>query len=172
MRARFPVVLAVVTALLGSGTDHPGRCEASSSSREVSYAAREVSGGARDRRRQTTPHPSEMSAGVHRLSGRERQPLAGQADHDREEPGWYLDEMWFVDGTDTPACQRGDYMAAYTSPGSRVVFVCAARFHPPDLLAASDAELLIIHELLHSLGLGENPPTSHQISSQVVRRCN
>jgi hypothetical protein len=87
-------------------------------------------------------------------------------------PAEYLDEMWFVDGTDTAICQRGDPIAAYTSVGSRVVFVCGARFRAPDLLAASDAEVLIIHELLHSLGLGENPPTSSHISSQVMRRCN
>lgn len=87
-------------------------------------------------------------------------------------PAEYLDEMWFVDGTDTRICQRGDPIAAYTSPGTRVVFVCWARVRHPDLLAASDAELVIIHELLHSLGLGENPPTSNQISSQVLRRCN
>lgn len=32
-------------------------------------------------------------------------------------------------------------------------------------------ELVIIHELLHALGLGENPPTSHEIVALVWRRC-
>jgi hypothetical protein len=35
--------------------------------------------------------------------------------------------------------------------------------------AAADAA--IIHELLHSLGLGEDPPTSKQITDTVLARC-
>ena len=57
-----------------------------------------------------------------------------------------------------------------------VLGVVTALLGPGTILAdanrPSDAEDLIIHELLHSLGLGENPPTSSQISSQVMRRCN
>jgi hypothetical protein len=34
------------------------------------------------------------------------------------------------------------------------------------------AEALLIHEMLHSLGLGENPPTSHQITARVRARCD
>jgi hypothetical protein len=85
-------------------------------------------------------------------------------------PGDYLDELWFVDGTDARPCQRANFVAAFTSPGDRVVYVCASRF---GLQVAQDhAELVIIHELLHSLGLGENPPTSGQITAQVARRCH
>jgi hypothetical protein len=29
----------------------------------------------------------------------------------------------------------------------------------------------VVHELLHSLGLGENPPTSREITAQVLKRC-
>jgi hypothetical protein len=36
----------------------------------------------------------------------------------------------------------------------------------PGLTAA-----LIIHEELHSLGLGENPPSSQAITAQVIARC-
>jgi hypothetical protein len=32
-------------------------------------------------------------------------------------------------------------------------------------------ELVLIHELLHSLGLGENPPSSAEITRQVTKRC-
>jgi hypothetical protein len=32
------------------------------------------------------------------------------------------------------------------------------------------AEFIIIHELLHSLGLGENPPTDRVIDAQIARR--
>ena len=33
------------------------------------------------------------------------------------------------------------------------------------------AEIIIIHEFLHSLGLGENPPSSAEITKQVQTRC-
>jgi len=33
------------------------------------------------------------------------------------------------------------------------------------------AEAVIIHETLHSLGLGENPPTSDEITWRVFSRC-
>jgi hypothetical protein len=32
-------------------------------------------------------------------------------------------------------------------------------------------EAILIHELLHSLGLGENPPSSDYITSRVRARC-
>jgi hypothetical protein len=30
---------------------------------------------------------------------------------------------------------------------------------------------MLIHEELHSLGLGENPPSTHEINEQIARRC-
>ena len=30
---------------------------------------------------------------------------------------------------------------------------------------------VVIHEMLHTLGLEENPPTSEEITRQVVKRC-
>jgi hypothetical protein len=41
-------------------------------------------------------------------------------------------------------------------------------------LAAAEpgrAEAIVIHEVLHSLGLGENPPSSEDITAAVERRC-
>ena len=35
-----------------------------------------------------------------------------------------------------------------------------------------EAEAMIIHELLHTLGLGENPPTSIEITRRVESRCH
>jgi len=37
--------------------------------------------------------------------------------------------------------------------------------------AITVAEAVIIHETLHSLGLGENPPTSDEITRRVFSRC-
>jgi hypothetical protein len=33
------------------------------------------------------------------------------------------------------------------------------------------AEFIVIHELLHTLGLGENPPTPQDITRRVKARC-
>ena len=33
------------------------------------------------------------------------------------------------------------------------------------------AEAVIIHETLHSLGLGENPPSSQAITHRVLQQC-
>jgi hypothetical protein len=60
---------------------------------------------------------------------------------------------------------------AYTAPGSRVVFLCVPAVERswrdnPDHLVAT-----LIHEMLHSLGLGENPPSSAEITDRVRRAC-
>ncbi|MGH9253012.1 MAG: hypothetical protein ACRD3C_00415 [Vicinamibacterales bacterium] len=35
----------------------------------------------------------------------------------------------------------------------------------------SGARGLVIHEFLHALGLGENPPTSDEITERVTAKC-
>jgi hypothetical protein len=76
----------------------------------------------------------------------------------------------FVDGSDERPCLT-DLRAAFTSPGSRVIFVCASRLLQPNSEPSPRIGLLIIHEALHALGLGENPPPSAGITRQVGRRC-
>jgi hypothetical protein len=75
----------------------------------------------------------------------------------------------FYDGSNEGPCRR-PRVHAFTAPGSRVVWVC------PSLgrLAAAEpgrAESIVIHEVLHTLGLAENPPTSDDITAAVERRC-
>ena len=84
--------------------------------------------------------------------------------------GYLASRMWFVDGSGARAC-RDSQTLAVTGRGSSVVFVCAAQlreraFHDPAFVEAT-----LIHEELHSLGLGENPPSSHEITARVQRRC-
>lgn len=81
----------------------------------------------------------------------------------------YLEIVHFRDGQAVRPCQRGGIVAA-TMPGSRVVWVCPA-FMQQQLSDAGHAEAIILHEVLHSLGLGENPPSSAQITAVVLRRC-
>lgn len=83
----------------------------------------------------------------------------------------YLEWIWFVNAEQQSRCAQTDVLA-FTAPGSRVVSYCGDRFTRQlgrrrlGLLAT-----LLIHEELHSLGLGENPPTSTEITRRVESRC-
>lgn len=81
----------------------------------------------------------------------------------------YALQVLFYDGSNDAPCRR-PRVYAFTAPGSRVVRAC------PSLgrLVAGEprlAQAVVIHELLHTLGLGENPPASDAITAAVERRC-
>ncbi len=82
-------------------------------------------------------------------------------------PSASLSRIIFRDGRDHVTCRRGGAVA-FTGPGSRVVFVCGNRFRELERLRA---QYVVIHEMLHTLGLGELPPTSGFIDRAVARRC-
>jgi hypothetical protein len=79
----------------------------------------------------------------------------------------------FYEGANSRACSssRGEDISAATATGSRVVFICGANFATGRRPKPFGPEAVIIHETLHSLGLGENPPTSDAITWQVFSRC-
>ena len=79
--------------------------------------------------------------------------------------------MLFYDGSRQLLCSLNDDPYAITKPGSRVVFICPRRFVQKQEWNPTAAEAIIIHEMLHSLGLGENPPSSEAISAVVLDRC-
>jgi hypothetical protein len=80
----------------------------------------------------------------------------------------YLRAVFFYDG---PGRLCGTSALAVTTPGSRAVFVCGARFVREMKANEPHAEGTLIHEMLHSLGLGENPPSSDYINTRVRARC-
>jgi hypothetical protein len=82
----------------------------------------------------------------------------------------YLAGVYFVAG-DERRCRADEATTAFTAPGSRVVHICVDRFAERFALKTRDGELLILHELLHTLGLTENPPSSAAISNVVRERC-
>ena len=87
-----------------------------------------------------------------------------------ETGGTYLTRILFADGSGRPRC-KGEGAFAFTTPGSRVVYICGREFKG---LAARDpvrAQAIVIHEALHTLGLGENPPSSSEITARVLARC-
>ena len=104
------------------------------------------------------------------FAGRDGQPLAEKLRATGRAGADYLSALYFVDG-DVDRCRADEAVAAFTAPDSRVVHVCAARFAERFALKTRDGELIVIHELLHTLGLGENPPASSEISAVVRDRC-
>ena len=85
----------------------------------------------------------------------------------------YLKLVLFYEGSDHRACHssRGQDISAATATGSRVVLICGGNFSQGRRPKPFGPEAVIIHEMLHSLGLGENPPTSDEITWRVFSRC-
>jgi len=80
----------------------------------------------------------------------------------------FLGRLFFYDGA---ASHCGDRHLAYTGPRSRVVFVCGRTFRGLWQQNPDQAEAAIIHETLHCLGLGENPPSWDEITERVRDAC-
>ena len=93
-------------------------------------------------------------------------------------PSDYLREaITFLDGSTLQNCRKGT-VPLVTSRGQLPVFVCpvggstpGSRFSRIQIENPSLAEIMVIHEMLHTLGLGENPPTSFEITDRVTAKC-
>jgi hypothetical protein len=96
-------------------------------------------------------------------------PLRAALEAQGLEAGAFLDRVLFYDAP--PAACEGATLAGAHLVGSRVIRVCGRRFLRVNTESASHAEGVIIHEVLHALGLGENPPTPAHIASRVMDRC-
>ena len=79
--------------------------------------------------------------------------------------------LYFVAADSLPQCRTNEATATFTQPYGRLVYVCTERFVNSFARRTAGGELLLIHELMHTLGLGENPPSSAQISEAVMRYC-
>ena len=84
-------------------------------------------------------------------------------------PDEYLAMLPLLDGESRPLC-KANQSQLLTSAGVPRVFVCKA-FLQTVYQRRVMAEVYVIHEMLHTLGLGENPPTSRDITQKVVKRC-
>jgi hypothetical protein len=76
----------------------------------------------------------------------------------------------FNDGTHESRCSTGSTYPIYTTPGSRSIWACL-QFVSVQHGTPGYAADLIIHEELHSLGLGEDPPSSADITRAVQDAC-
>jgi predicted Zn-dependent protease with MMP-like domain len=81
----------------------------------------------------------------------------------------YLALVGFYDGSGVSRCQ-GSRTLAVTGAGSRAVWICP-RFAGEARQDPRLAEVSLLHEMLHSLGLGENPPSPAEITALVARHC-
>jgi hypothetical protein len=77
-----------------------------------------------------------------------------------------MDRLVFESGMARYECRQG--RQAFTRIGSNTVWICPRAF---TLLPLREREAILIHEMLHSLLLGENPPESVAITRQVLKRC-
>jgi hypothetical protein len=95
----------------------------------------------------------------------------------QQAPSDYLAQaITFLDGSKLENCRKGAVLV--TSRGQLPVFVCPAggpmpgsRFASIAIDRPAQAEIMVIHEMLHTLGLGENPPTTFEITDRVTARC-
>ncbi|HET7746875.1 MAG TPA: hypothetical protein VFM29_06215 [Vicinamibacteria bacterium] len=97
-------------------------------------------------------------------------PLVRRLEALGQSPRGYLSQIGFYDGHAASGCHRSR-VVAITAPGSRTVWVCPGF----TLLQKRDpglAEVLLLHEMLHSLGLEEDPPTAAEITAGVIARCS
>jgi hypothetical protein len=81
----------------------------------------------------------------------------------------YLAMLPFLDGESRPLCGRGQ-SELLTVRGVARILVCPPFLQTVDRERVT-AEVYVIHEMLHTLGLGENPPTSQQVTQRVKRQC-
>ncbi len=84
-------------------------------------------------------------------------------------PAEYLGTVHFLNGELQPLCRRSTVQMVTTGK-SQYVYVCP-RFRQFEDRKPELAPVLVIHEALHTLGLGENPPTSMEITGRILARC-
>jgi peptidoglycan hydrolase-like protein with peptidoglycan-binding domain len=117
-------------------------------------------------RRLSRPGCARLLGEFSDLAGR---PLQENLDKLGYDAPTYLSIVVFADGSVDARCQDPEKLAL-TKPGSRVVFVCP-QFREAQWQKPNRAEAVLIHEALHTLGLGENPPSSGTITERVIARC-
>lgn len=81
----------------------------------------------------------------------------------------YLTMVVFIDGSRETPCVTGVF--AFTAPGSRVVRLCVEEVKRTWEQDREHALASFVHEMLHTLGVGEDPPSSAEITRRILMRC-
>jgi hypothetical protein len=111
----------------------------------------------------------ECQALLAQLRDGEGHPLAARLAAFGVEADRYLAMVPFLDGTGRPLCGGGQSQLLTVRGVPRVV-VCQPFLKTVER-ERETAEVYVIHELLHTLGLGENPPSSQEITQLVKEQC-
>ncbi len=82
----------------------------------------------------------------------------------------FLSRLEYRDGRNEDVCHRR-HVDAFTKVGGSTVWACpggSLSLGGENLRAGANT---LIHEMLHALGLSENPPTSLEITRRIEERC-
>jgi hypothetical protein len=112
------------------------------------------------------PTCQRVLSDFHTSSGRT---LQEELDHLQDTPRRFLSRLTFHE-EEGRRCADPRTLA-FTSIGGREVFICSRQFWEAYRRNPTHVEALLIHEMLHTLGLGENPPSSPAITARVLQRC-
>lgn len=82
----------------------------------------------------------------------------------------HLRGLTFASGRFHGDCKLPNVLALAT-PGRGTIYICGPQFLQRERLDPGFTAALLIHEQLHALGLGENPPHSQEITARVISRC-
>jgi hypothetical protein len=82
----------------------------------------------------------------------------------------YLRFILFRDGFADQRCGDSEILAL-TVPRTRLVYICGRNLDRELHYNEPWTRAVLIHEALHTLGLGENPPSSTSITAAIVERC-
>lgn len=168
MRSRWTVrlgrsVLTAAVVATAAAASAQGTRRASLTKRDRAAVERAREGAAR---RLAEAECRKVFSDFHDVGGRT---LAKNLEQWAMDPAQYVRIVPFVDGTGEHICRREHVMLVSTPNVPRVI-VCP-RFAEVERLRPEAAPIMVIHEVLHTLGLGENPPTSAEITRQVEARC-
>ena len=105
------------------------------------------------------------------FADRAGRPVAEHLRETGQTPASLLGSLYFVQADHDHRCRGADATVAFTSPGNHVIFICGERFATRFARDLRGGEIVIIHELLHVTGLGENPPSSTEITRRVHAAC-
>ncbi|HRY43019.1 MAG TPA: hypothetical protein P5164_03630 [Thermoanaerobaculia bacterium] len=164
--SRSSLGAALLVALLPwttTGADEPLRPEVDP--RLGGYVAQVVSRASR-----RFAEPGCVSLLVRFEDVRTGRPLSETLRTSGETPASHFAKLRFCSGDERLQC-RGRETWAFTGIGSDSVFVCRSRFTALAKKSEKAAANILVHEALHTLGLGENPPTSREITAAVHDHC-
>jgi len=86
-------------------------------------------------------------------------------------PADALDDLAFEIGDHAGRCEEPG-VVAFTAVGTPAVKVCLYRLVEAFRRDPREAAAILLHEQLHALGLGENPPSSREITLRILERCS